>query len=95
MQEISTFVILKATGTDFCIYLASDNTLTILVYSDQMTSEARTHTECVWAACGETHFQLPGLDPAFIKGTALNRENKVTLSCLCVGVMLSEWSLSI
>ena len=54
MQEISIFVILKATSTDrqtrrlhifktFCIYLASDNTLIILVYSDQMTSEARTH----------------------------------------------------
>ena len=48
MQEISTFVILKATSTDrqtrrlhifktFCIYLASDNTVIILVYSDQMT----------------------------------------------------------
>ena len=42
MQEISIFVILKATSTDgqtrrlhifktFCIYLASDNTLIILV----------------------------------------------------------------
>ena len=55
MQEISIFVILKATSTDrqtgrlhifkiFCIYLALDNTLIILVYSDQMTSEARTQT---------------------------------------------------
>ena len=54
MQERSIFVILKATSTDrqtrrlhifktFCIYLASDNTLIILVHSDQMTSEARTH----------------------------------------------------
>ena len=62
MQEISIFVILKATSTDrqtrrlhifktFCIYLASDNTLIILVYSDQMTSEARTHKLCAWAAC--------------------------------------------
>ena len=56
MQEISIFVILKATSTDrqtrslhifktFCIYLASDNTLIIiiLVCSHQMTSEARTY----------------------------------------------------
>ena len=65
MQEISIFVILKATSTDrqtrrlhifknFCIYLASDNTLIILVCSDQMTSEARTHKSCAWAACGNT-----------------------------------------
>ena len=50
--------ILKATSTDrqtrrlqifkICIYLASDNTLIILVYSDQMTSEARIYT----CACG-------------------------------------------
>ena len=62
MQEISIFVILKATSTDrqtrrlhifktFCIYLASDNTLIILVYSHQMPSEARTHKQCAWAAC--------------------------------------------
>ena len=66
MQEISTFVILKATSTDrqtrrlhifktFCIYLALDNTLIILVYSDQMTSEARTQTWCAWAACAYNH----------------------------------------
>ena len=52
MQEISIFVILKATSTDrqtrrlhifktFCIYLTSDNTLITLVYFDQMTSKAR------------------------------------------------------
>ena len=69
MQEISIFVILKATSTDrqtrrlhifktFCIYLASDNTLIILVYSDQMTSEARTHKQA-WAACGHTKREVP------------------------------------
>ena len=62
---MSISVILKATSTDrqtrrlhifktFCIYLASDNALIILVYSDQMTSEARTHKQCTWAACGVT-----------------------------------------
>ena len=53
MQEISTFVILRATSTDkqedfislrFLHLLASDNTLIILVNSDQMTSETRTDT---------------------------------------------------
>ena len=67
MQEISIFVILKAASTDrqtrrlhifktFCIYLASDNTVIILVYSDQMTSEARTQKLCAWAACDGTRF---------------------------------------
>ena len=62
MPEISPVLILKAASTDrqtsrlhifkiFCIYLVSDNTLIILVYSDQMTSEARTHKQCAWAAC--------------------------------------------
>ena len=64
MQEISTFVILKATNTDrqprrlriFKILhlFASDNTLIILVYSDQMTSDVRTQTFCAWAACGSS-----------------------------------------
>ena len=62
MQEISIFVILKATSTyrqtrrlhifkTFCIYLASDNTLIILVYSDQMTSEARINPQIVRLGC--------------------------------------------